>query len=193
MSVLVLIWLPNPFTGNLGHGSMWIMGKGAKFASVAGWDSSGAYVSNWPGDDSIFKTFVYGKGKAQTQEQDFEAEGSPPDCIYKIDGLDEIALARRWAVLRKDLKYSAASYNRFTTIAEVISAGLTTFWQQKLGDTILDHKLVTYHSAMLFYLYQVQLAVDKRITRPSDGKATVPPASSYPDPLAVITIPRTPG
>jgi hypothetical protein len=197
--VLVFIWLAKPSNLNVGHGSMRIIdpGKGGKYGDKY----LDEYVSNWPGDGSWW-WLVYGKGKAQESlQEDVQAEGGLPDFIYKIDGLDEMAMARRWAVLRKDLKYSMAFYNCFTTIADVISAGLTTFWQQTLGDTFLDHKYVNVHTAMMLYLHQVQLAVDKKITLPSPGRATIRPGSKCPAPPAdlsvpippVVTSPRAPG
>jgi hypothetical protein len=64
--------------------------------------------------------------------------------------------------MKKDLKYSFPIYNYFTTVAEVLAAGLS-FAQSLLGDTVIPHSAVIAHPILITYVQQVLLATEGRV------------------------------
>jgi hypothetical protein len=136
MMVLVFIWLPkrrNTASGSetdIGHGAMIVKNQ---------------YVSNWPG---TAWSIVYGPGQANSFEDDVAAEGGQAQLIYRIDGLNEDAMVAKWKDMKTDLKYSFPTYNCFTTVAEVLSAGMS--WLQSVaGDTVVPHQAVIAHVLLI--------------------------------------------
>jgi hypothetical protein len=151
--VLVQIWLPKERNGenNIGHGSMLITSEDETAAST--------YVSNWPGS---WLNMFYGKGQAKDPFFDESAEGGLPELVYRIVGLDEEAMVNRWTEMKKDLKYSFPVFNCFTTVAEVITAGLTGIVNHSLGDSFIRHEIVIAHVMLISFVHQVQLALRAR-------------------------------
>jgi hypothetical protein len=113
--VAVFIWLPKlskkagaSSEVDIGHGSLMV---------------PGGYVSNWPG---ALRSVGWGPGYSSPDlANDVSLEGGLPQLSYLLKALDEGAMSNKWADMKKDLKYSFPIYNCFTTVAEVISAGLS--------------------------------------------------------------------
>lgn len=148
--VFVFIWLPKRKNGtsDIGHGSMQV-GR--------------SYVSNWPGE--LSSIFFSGRGSAAPDfNSDKTSEHGLPQLIYRIKGLDEQAMEDRWAEMKTDLTYSFPTYNCFTTVAEVLSEGMS--WGESIvGDTYIPHGCVIAHPLLISYVYQVTLAVEGRMAQ----------------------------
>jgi hypothetical protein len=150
--VMVFIWLPKRRKSetDIGHGSM-LIARG------------GNYVSNWPGS---WYSIFYGKGQpAPDFSSDESSEGGSPQLMYRLDGLDEEAMVDRWTEMKKDLTYSFPTFNCFTTVAEVISAGIPGFVDGVLGDTFVPHSCVIAHALLVGYVHQVELAVSGHLAK----------------------------
>ena len=150
--VAVFIWLPKRRSQpdgssetDIGHGALMF---------------GGGYVSNWPG---ALSSIAWGPGQAAPDlASDVSSEGGLPQLIYLLKALDEDAMANKWADMKKNLKYSFPIYNCFTSVAEVLAAGLS-FTQGLLGDTVIPHSAVIAHPILISYVQQILLATEGRV------------------------------
>jgi len=150
--VAVFIWLPKSrkkpdgsSETDIGHGALMFRG---------------GYVSNWPG---ALRSLAWGPGLAAPDlASDVSSEGGLPQLIYLLKALDEVAMTDQWKDMKKDLKYSFPIYNCFTTVAEVLAAGLS-FTEGLLGDSVIPHSAVIAHPILITYVQQILLATEGRV------------------------------
>lgn len=139
--VSVFIWMPKikDGTSDIGHGSMQVNSE---------------YISNWPGE---LKSILWsGKGDAKDQfESDKKLERGMPTYIYILKGLDEEAMESRWLDMKKDLKYSFATFNCFTTVAEVLHHGIGG-WKQTAAE-LFPYSAILAHVLLLQYCEAIKL------------------------------------
>jgi len=107
--VKVHIWWPD-VKGNIGHGSVLV---------------NDTYISNWPGElsSALLKVQMWGKGAANTYQDDVNAEGGPPNSVTTIDGLDEAAMQKWWTEFQRSPRYSIWFLNCMQTVGTALCIG----------------------------------------------------------------------
>lgn len=88
------------------------------------------------------------------------SEGGLPQLIYLLNALDEEAMGSKWTNMKKDLKYSFPIYNCFTTVAEVLAAGLSS--TQAVLE-VIPHSVVIAHAILIDHVQQILLATEGRV------------------------------
>jgi len=142
--VFVFVWLPKKKGGatDIGHGAMQV---------------NGSYVSNWPGQ---LRSIIYGPGQAAPSfDDDKSSEHGLPQLAFKLKGLDEDAMEDKWDDMKKNLTYSFATNNCFTTVGTVLAEGLSGA-QSAVVNTIFPTGIIVVHAALITYVQAVSIACE---------------------------------